>query len=131
MIVSSPFQCLAYTNDSLVQKTVMRLPPKYVIQFLQQVVAKFHVRESQGLCINTGHIFLLDLSDVCFTSITLYSFFQAKPSRGMMLMVWIKAVLTAHASYLLSLPNLIDYIAPLYRFAKVTVPCRSCSSVFS
>ena len=38
-------QCLAYTNAKLVQKTVVRLPPKYVVPFLQLVVAKFQVKK--------------------------------------------------------------------------------------
>ena len=36
-------QCLKHTNEKLVRKTVVRMPPKYVAQFLQLIVNKFQV----------------------------------------------------------------------------------------
>ena len=48
---------------------------------------------------------------------------QAKPSRGIALMVWIRAVLVSHASYLLSIPNLVDVISGLYRCVSYSFCC--------
>ena len=41
--------------------------------------------------------------------------FQAKPSRGLALMAWIRAVLVIHIAYLMTLPDLPNMLSGLYR----------------
>eukprot|EP01135_Chromosphaera_perkinsii_P003578 Nk52_evm36s248 gene=Nk52_evmTU36s248 len=41
--------------------------------------------------------------------------FQAKPSRGIMLVPWIKSIILIHASYLMSLPDLNKSLGGLYQ----------------
>jgi hypothetical protein len=44
--------------------------------------------------------------------------FQAKPTRSVMLVVWIRAVLTQHTSYLMSQPDIVKTLTPLYQIVE-------------
>ncbi|ORX92225.1 NUC189-domain-containing protein [Basidiobolus meristosporus CBS 931.73] len=75
--------CLNNTNTEIINNTVKRLPPTYVIPFLAQVIPRF----------------------------------QAKPNRGIALLRWIKAVLTIHTAYLMTVPELVKHIGAFYQTA--------------
>ena len=40
--------------------------------------------------------------------------FESKPSRGLMLLVWMRALLSIHTAYLMSVPDLAKVIRNLY-----------------
>lgn len=46
---------------------------------------------------------------------------KAKPSRGLMLIAWVKAVLSSHASYLMTVPDVAQKLAPLYSLVDARV----------
>ena len=47
--------------------------------------------------------------------ITLVEKFQSRPHKSHMLVAWIREILLAHASYLITVPNLLDSLAGLYQ----------------
>lgn len=47
--------------------------------------------------------------------------FQSKPSRGPVLIQWIRCILTTHASYLTSVPGLVHKLAPLYQVRPISI----------
>jgi U3 small nucleolar RNA-associated protein 5 len=73
--------CLSSTNHQVIQATVRRLPPEYVLPFLTQVIDRI----------------------------------QSRPSRGVVLFPWVKAVLTLHTAYLMSVPDLPRHLSSLYQ----------------
>lgn len=48
--------------------------------------------------------------------ISIVSKLEAKPNRGLMLLVWIRAILLVHTSYLMTVPDLAQMLSGLYRF---------------
>ena len=136
---------MKHTNEKLVRKTVVRMPPKYVAQFLQLIVNKFQVYllSDTQLSYNPNFIHWVNFSIICnlmslaFDELIIITrpvsnedltVCQAKPSRGLMLMVWIRSVLVTHASFLLTLPDLVNVVQGLYRCdnvscAKCLLPC--------
>lgn len=55
--------------------------------------------------------------------ITLVEKFQSRPHKSHMLVPWIREILLAHASYLITVPNLLDSLAGLYQTVDSRLSC--------
>ena len=55
--------------------------------------------------------------------ITLVEKFQSRPHKSHMLVAWIREILLAHASYLITVPNLLDSLAGLYQTVDSRLSC--------
>lgn len=72
--------CLHTGDLTVINNTVAKLPPHYVLKFLKVIVERF----------------------------------QAKPTRGTELILWMKSLLVYHSSYLITIPDLVKNLSSLY-----------------
>lgn len=86
--------CLRHSDPTIIQNTVMRLPPQLAVPLLQACVERL----ARGRGGNTGRP----------------RGSAASAQRGTVMIAWIKVVLVVHSGHIMTMPNLVSRLASLH-----------------